>query len=147
MKFFSKSTSGFYDSEIHSNNRSANVLEITDDQHAELMATQAIGKFIQADEGGFPVAVDPNPEPVEKIRERTPVEIRAQRAPMLDTLAGIAGRVVRKDDRVTADAADNASDALLDITTLPPFLAAETYDDMKAAILARYRKIVASAPD
>ncbi len=80
-------------------------------------------------------------------RNRALAAIRAQRSPMLDTLSGIAGRATRRGDVATTEAADAAYDALLDITATPAFLAAETYDDMKAAIMNRYREIAESAPE
>lgn len=81
-----------------------------------------------------------------QLLESALAEIRAQRAPILDALAGIAGRADRSGDTATAQAADMAAQALLDITVLPAFLAAQTYDDMKAAIMSRYGEISAAAP-
>lgn len=80
-------------------------------------------------------------------RARALRDIRAQRSPMLDALAGIAGRAARNGDNETASAADAAAQELLGITQWPAFLSATTYDDMKAAIMARYRELVDAAPD
>lgn len=59
---YSKSTGGFYDSAIHGNNIPSDAVEITNDEHAALLAGQSEGKIIAADANGFPVLQDP-PEP------------------------------------------------------------------------------------
>ena len=59
--FYSKLTGGFYDREIHGDNIPADAVEITAEQHAALMAGQAEGKVIAADENGYPILQDPPP--------------------------------------------------------------------------------------
>lgn len=59
--FYSKSTGGFYDREIHGNNIPADAVEITAEQHAALIEGQSQGKRIVADEVGHPVLADPPP--------------------------------------------------------------------------------------
>lgn len=56
---YSKQTGGFYSREIHGDNIPADAVEITDEEHAALLAGQAAGKVITADENGRPVLVDP----------------------------------------------------------------------------------------
>ena len=53
--FYSKSTGGFYASEIHGDAIPADAVEITADEHAALLAGQSQGKLIQADAKGKPV--------------------------------------------------------------------------------------------
>lgn len=77
---------------------------------------------------------------------RAIAEVRVQRAPILDALAGIAGRASRSNDTATAEAADQAADDLLAITQLPAMTSSSTYDEMKAAVMARYREIAGAAP-
>jgi hypothetical protein len=67
--FYSKTTGGFYSREIHGINIPADAVEITAEQHSELIEGQSQGKRIVADENGRPVLADP-PEP-------TPEEIQA----------------------------------------------------------------------
>jgi hypothetical protein len=50
--FYSKSTQGFYDPEIHGSNIPQDAVEISASLHAELLAGQATGKSIQADDNG-----------------------------------------------------------------------------------------------
>ena len=60
--FYSKSTGGFYDRAIHSDNIPADAVEITEAEHAALIEGQSQGKRIVADGNGFPILVDP-PKP------------------------------------------------------------------------------------
>ncbi|WP_110972845.1 phage tail assembly chaperone [Pseudomonas huaxiensis] len=55
---YSPDTGGFYLPKVHKV-IPADVVEISAEQHAELMGEHAAGKRIVPGEGGFPVAVDP----------------------------------------------------------------------------------------
>ena len=57
--FYSKTTGGFYDTAIHGDNIPTDAVEITANQHRELIEGQSQGKRITADENGFPVLADP----------------------------------------------------------------------------------------
>lgn len=57
--FYSAQTGGFYDRAIHGDNIPADAVEITANQHRELIEGQSQGKLIQADANGFPVLADP----------------------------------------------------------------------------------------
>lgn len=59
--FYSASESGFYTREIHGENMPADVVEITAEEHATLMAGQSDGKVIAAGNDGRPVLLDPPP--------------------------------------------------------------------------------------
>lgn len=64
---YSKSQNGFYLPEIHGENIPSDAVEITDEQHAKLLAGQSNGKRIVTDENGQPVLADlpaPTPEQV-----------------------------------------------------------------------------------
>ncbi len=58
--FTSKSTRGFYDAEIHTS-MPDDVVEISVENHAELLAGQSEGKVITWGDDGYPVLVDPPP--------------------------------------------------------------------------------------
>lgn len=120
--------------------------KIPDDECRALFAVQGMGKRIAPDSRGRPVVVDYAPESDAEARQRATVAIRAQRSPILDALDGIAGRADRRGDAATAKAADDAAQALLDITAWPAFIAAKTYDEMRLAIKTRYGEIAAAAP-
>lgn len=76
---------------------------------------------------------------------RAIVDVRTQRAPILDALTGIGFAAMVAADSETAQNVVQCRQALLDITSLPAFTNATTYDDMKAAILTQYRVIAAGA--
>lgn len=59
MLRYSASTGGFYPYDIHYPNLPTDCVEITEDDHAALMAAQATGQQIVPDANGLPVAVDP----------------------------------------------------------------------------------------
>lgn len=61
---YSPSTRGFYTREVHSTIPD-DVVEISEDQHAELLAGQAAGKIISAAADGTPVLQDP-PAPTQQ---------------------------------------------------------------------------------
>lgn len=67
MMYYSKQTGGFYTREIHGDNIPADAVEITEDEHAALMAGQAAGKTISADASGAPILLDPPPPTPEQI--------------------------------------------------------------------------------
>lgn len=57
--FYSKSTGGFYVREVHGHNMPSDVVEITEQEHADLLEGQALGKVIVADSAGRPVLQSP----------------------------------------------------------------------------------------
>jgi branched-subunit amino acid aminotransferase/4-amino-4-deoxychorismate lyase len=57
--FYSASTGGFYDPAIHGEAIPGDAVSITRERHAALLAAQADGKRIVADQDGAPIAVDP----------------------------------------------------------------------------------------
>lgn len=65
--FYSKSTGGFYSTEIHGDNIPSDAVEITNEQHQALIDGQSQGKMIQADANGRPALVDPPPPTTEQI--------------------------------------------------------------------------------
>ena len=72
---YSKITNGFYASEINYPNPPADLVEITAETHAALMAAQSSGKIITGDATGHPIAIDP-PAPS---REQKMTALRAER--------------------------------------------------------------------
>lgn len=58
--FYSRTTNGFYKREIHGDAMPGDVVEISDEKHAELLSSQSAGKMITSDETGYPVSVYPS---------------------------------------------------------------------------------------
>lgn len=56
--YYSKTTGGFYSQDIHGENMPADVVEISDEVHAEMLAGQALGKRIVAGQDGAPMLAD-----------------------------------------------------------------------------------------
>lgn len=92
--FYSKQTGGFYSREIHGDNIPSDAVEITPEQHAALMAGQAEGKQITADENGHPILVDP-PAP-------TPAQIQANKVAVVQKHMDDVARALNYDDIATA---------------------------------------------
>lgn len=93
--YYSKSTGGFYLSEIHGENIPADSVEITEEDHAALMQGQTDGMLITADDNGYPVLTErPAPSPAELAQQaahkRTSLisEASAIIAPLADAKAG-----------------------------------------------------------
>ena len=65
--FYSASTGGFYAAEIHGDSIPEDAVEITAEEHAALLAGNAAGQVIVADEDGKPVLQDPPAPTVEEL--------------------------------------------------------------------------------
>ena len=96
-------------------------------------------------ESGAVIVIDPQPEPISSLLKRVKSEVRTMRAPMLDALAGIAGRAARAGNDALTSEADALAEQLLDITDDPALNSANTYDEMQAAGMAAYRRIASGA--
>ncbi|WCT72042.1 phage tail assembly chaperone [Sphingomonas naphthae] len=60
MKFYSKTTGGFYHPDIHaSDERPADAVEVSDARWEELLIAQSQGMRIEGDDDGLPIAVAP----------------------------------------------------------------------------------------
>lgn len=67
MRYYAKSTGGFYDDAIHGGNIPDDAVEITAEDHAALLADQAVGKRIIAGADGRPIAVDQLPPSADEL--------------------------------------------------------------------------------
>lgn len=97
--FYSKSTGGFYATEIHGDSAPSDAVEITSEQHAALLEGQSQGKIIAADKNGKPVLKDPPPPTAEELQAQANAEARAY-------LASTDWYVVRKAETGTEIPAD-----------------------------------------
>ena len=75
--FYSKSTGGFYATEIHGDAIPADAVAITLDQHAALLSGQSAGKRIVADKNGKPVLKNPPPLTLDEAKAAKLTEINA----------------------------------------------------------------------
>lgn len=142
---YSPSTGSFYPLDIdYGDNLPIDAIEVTRADFDAAMS-RPVGHAFDFPAGKLRITAPP-PVPLADILAGALAEVRRERAPILASLDGIAGRMARSGDAVNAAAADVAITALLEITKLPALLNATTYDGMKAAVLARYREIAAAAP-
>lgn len=58
MKYFSKTTNGFYDPEINGENMPDDVVEVPDNEYEQLIAGQSSGQKIVGNDNGYPILVD-----------------------------------------------------------------------------------------
>ena len=77
MIYYSKTTKGFYCTEIHGTNIPSDCVQITKEQHTNLLNEQSQGKQIVPDENGYPIAIVPPVIPL------TWEQIRAKRDALL----------------------------------------------------------------
>lgn len=111
--FYSKTTGGFYDREIHGDNIPADAVEITVEQHQALIDGQSQGKRIVADEQGFPVLADPPAPTAEEIRSQINAENRAYLTSTDWYVTRFAETGVAIPDEIKA-ARQSARDAIID---------------------------------
>lgn len=75
--FYSKTTGGFYDRDIHRDSIPSDAVEISKAKHIELLDGQSNGKRIIDDAKGFPVLADPLPPSPEEVQAAKNAEARA----------------------------------------------------------------------
>lgn len=71
MKYYSKTTRGFYDTELHGTSIPTDAVEISLEYYAELWAGQENGKHIVPSDTGLPVLADPAPVVLTYAESRT----------------------------------------------------------------------------
>lgn len=143
--FFSKSTMGFYREELNGKNIPSDAVRITPERHSELIKAQSSGKLIEVDDDGLPIALDRPGPSVNFLLERAKDELRAMREPMLSAVTGIGWEASEAGDAALVQEARDIRNALRDITADPALNAAQTYEEMRAAGIAAYRRIAAGA--
>ena len=123
----------------------ADAVQITLEQHAELLAAQSAGKLIAANESGAPVAIEPPLPALSVIKANALAQARAQRQPILSVLDGMQASATHKGETSRASAIELAKQGLKDITKID-LSTCLTPDDFKSTIMLRYRAIAAALP-
>ncbi|WP_317201496.1 hypothetical protein [Janthinobacterium sp.] len=149
--FYSAKTGGFYPAEDRSAYEQAGTwpddgVEIALDDRDALLAGQASGQRIVADEVGRPVLAPPPAIPYGQSKSEYLAAVRAIREQILNRLVGIGMAALLGADTTLAQAVATARQALLNITTAQAVLAATDVDGLKAAVRDTFRAIVAAAP-
>ena len=95
--FYSKATGGFYSPETHTT-MPDDVVEITSEQHQQLLMSQSHGKVITSDANGYPIATIP---------VVTPEQLKLQRIAELKGLLSASDFKVLPDYQATKTQAEN----------------------------------------
>lgn len=66
--YYSKSSNGFYDANIHKT-MPIDAVEISYDEYAALREGQARGKIITSDDKGYPILIDPHLPSIEEVKK------------------------------------------------------------------------------
>ena len=126
-KFYSKTTGGFYDSNVNAT-MPPDAIAVTDELYAALFAAQASGQIIQADANGNPKAVNLPPPSPEQLRAALAVSAKNALDKSDTTIircysAGIAvpneWQTYRNALRAIVNGADTTSTILPTIPTYP----------------------------
>lgn len=120
-------------------------VEITSERHRELLAGQAAGKCITADDSGAPVLTDPEPVPMPLIIEQAKARVRVARVAVFGTLAGIQSQALADGDTITAKAISSIQTELAAITSID-LSGCKNGDDVDLAFAKAWVTIAAGAP-
>lgn len=143
MRYYSKTTGCTYLEGVHTE-IPRDAVQITEDSYQAVIANPAPGKIRSHDADGLPILIDP-PQPTPRaLLDSVKSEMRAMRRDMLDAVTGIGFRANVVGNAALAQEAAQVSQQLLDITDDPALNDAQTYDDMRAAGMAAYRRIADS---
>lgn len=143
--FFSIKTGGFYKESIHGKYIPEDAIKISDGERESIYAELSKGKKVSGYENGKFSFSDPVGTSSAEILDSAKVEIRAIREPMLSAVTGIGWEASEAGDAALVQEARNIRNALRDITDDPALNSAKTYEEMRAAGVAAYRRIAAGA--
>lgn len=144
--FYSKSTGGFYDAEIHGDTIPNDGVEITTEQHATLFEGQSAGKVITADANGYPVLVDPPPVLLSVLIDVAKAKVRVARSNVFTALAGIQSQAIADSDMATAKQISSIQNKLKALPEID-LSACKSEADIEMAFLIVWRGIVEAAPE
>lgn len=91
--------------------------------------------------------LNPPPPPISETLDRAKNELRAMREPMLSAVTGIGWEASEAGDAELVQEARDIRNALRDITDDPALNSAKTYEEMRAAGVAAFRRIASDASE
>lgn len=91
--------------------------------------------------------LNPPPPPISETLDRAKNELRAMREPMLSAVTGIGWEASEAGDAELVQEARDIRNALRDITDDPVLNSAKTYEEMRAAGVAAFRRIASDASE
>lgn len=138
---YSFEKASFYDPRLFSKDQiPADAVDLKDAEYESLKKALSEGKEIKKGEDGRPVGIKAV-IPVSDLLAAAKDEMRTMRRDMLDAVTGIGFRASVAGNAALAQEAAEVSQQLLDITDDAALNAAQTYDAMRAAGVAAYRRI------
>lgn len=139
-RYFSPSTRGFYLEEICGDSFPDDCILLSKDEYETLRDSR---DQIGVDANGRPtIGIQ---EPLVLVLERAKNELRDLREPILSAVTGIGWDALASGDNELVKEAQGIRNALRDLTDDPALNAAQTYEEMRAAGVAAYRRIAAGA--
>ena len=145
---YSKSTGGFYNRKVHGESIPPDSVEITSDEYSALLLSQSMGYQIEPDEEGRPISVKQSPMQAAELLGRAKDGLRVIRQNILDAVTGMGFRALVSGNTALAQEAAQVSLQILDITDDSALNAAQTYEEIRSAGMAAYRRIADSvSPD
>lgn len=75
--YYSASTGGFYDAAIHGDSVPEDVVEITEEEHATLLAGQSAGMVISSGGDGYPILAEPPAPTADQVQAQVNAEAYA----------------------------------------------------------------------
>lgn len=101
--YFSKSSNGFYDDQIHKGNlMPSDAVSITKVQHQALMSAQGSGQIISSDSSGNPVSVSSPPLTSDQELKRFHVQVKAALSVTSDVMQAVQEAIILGTTSVTA---------------------------------------------
>jgi hypothetical protein len=141
---YSVETASFYDPRLFAKEKiPSDAVTLTEAEYSALKKSLSEGKVITRAENGRPIGIKAV-IPVSDLLFAAKEELRTMRRDMLDAVTGIGFRASVAGNTALAQEAAAVSQQLLDITEDAALNAAQTYDDMRAAGMAAYRRIADS---
>lgn len=134
---------GFFDPTICAVPEGA--VEVTEQEHAELLAAQTNGARIQPGADGRPVAIAPPALTHADLVARARTEIRLQRQPIIQMLDGLQSSAIVRGASDQALAIETAKQGLRDLTDID-LGACNSLEAMTSAVKARYAQLAAALP-
>lgn len=146
-KYYSKTTTGFYSSEIHGDAIPADAVEISTEKYFELRDGRAQGKSISSDVDGLLVLVDPPPIDPQIVISAILAPVKLLREVAINRINGIADRKQRAGNTTIREIGDDAVEALIAMTKNMPTDPALIEDTIAARYAAIVEPLIESAPD
>lgn len=114
---YSKLTGGFYATEIHGLSTPADALDISNEEHAALLAGQSQGKRIVADATGKPILQDPPAKTLAQVKAEKLAQLQAEKDRVMNLPVTSNGHVFARGSAGRAEITRRAFDSVRGVAT------------------------------